>query len=97
LKIGEIRTDKLIPNLGKKLELGLEKNYKVSFPLDADWGYTFRIETQQCLFDVLVHEEENQNLIELIFKPTIIQRIFKIRPINTFGKLFQDIRQLIGN
>ena len=95
----EILSEPIISKFGHKLELALENTHKVFLPLDADWGYAFKIEVKKIIFDIVIYEDENENQNRIEISPdfTIIQKLVNPKYLIDLQNLIEIVKDKVIN
>jgi len=65
--------------VGKFLKMELEKEYNISLPSNADWGYTFRIRIRRTNYHIIIEFGETPKYLRIRIIPalSVFQKLFK--------------------
>lgn len=93
----EILSEPIIEGFGNKLDLALEKKYKVFLQSNADWGYAFKIKMEQIDFDIIVYEVENENKNKILISPDLStsQKLLKVKYLLELQNLIQIVKDKV--
>ena len=94
----EITTTSIVNKLGENLELDLDKKFQTFLPLNADWGYAFKVKVEKIVFDVIVLEDEigNCNKIQISLDLNLFQKILKTNTSRELENLINEIENSIS-
>ena len=83
--------------VGKFIEMELEKECNVSLPSNTDWGYTFKIKIKQISFDIIIEFRETPKYLQIRIIPdlNIFQKWLKKNYEIEQNKLAEKILELV--